>query len=372
MIKVLHVIDSLDLGGAQTALLNLARFRDRGKFSLTVAPMHGRGVFAGALEKEGVEVVSLSAARWPPAYVFSLPRLLRRTGFDVAHFHLFGANWIGKPLAALCGVRVRVNHDQCNDRFRTDRAWRLALDRATNSLASHIFAVSASTRQCLLEREKIPASKITLLPNAVDTGRFRPAAETARSVARGELGLPPAGTVVAGLGRLHPQKNWPLFLRLAALFPETPFVIAGTGPEEERLRSLAPGNVRFAGFRDARTVLAAADIFLLTSDYEGTPMTLLEAMASGVPSVVSAVDGCAEVLGDERGGFMAPPGDERAFAAKLGELIGSAELRARQAAAARERAVRDYDARTQTGIVEETYLRLLGTRRFHASVPEHS
>jgi glycosyltransferase involved in cell wall biosynthesis len=360
MIRVLHVIDSLDLGGAQTALLNLARFRDRTHFELTVAPMHGHGVFAGALEKEGVEVVSLSAAKWPPAYLLALPHLLRRGRFDVAHFHLFGANWIGKPLAALCGVPVRVNHDQCNDRFRTDRAWRLGVDRATNLFSSHIFAVSASTRDCLTERERIPASKITVLPNAVDTERFRPPTAGERSAARDELGLPPGATVVAGLGRLHPQKNWPLFLRLAARFPEVTFVIAGTGPEEERLRALAPSNVHFAGFRDARTVLAAADIFLLTSDYEGTPMTLLEAMACGVPSVVSGVDGCAEILGDGRGGATARPGDESDFKTKLGDLIGGPERRALQGAAARERAVRAYDARTMTAVVEETYRKLLG------------
>jgi glycosyltransferase involved in cell wall biosynthesis len=360
MIKVLHVIDSLDLGGAQTALLNLVRFRDRGNFSIIVAPLHGRGVFAGALEKEGVEVASLSHAKWPPGYLLALPRLLLRERFDVAHFHLFGANWIGKPLAALCGVRVRVNHDQCNDRFRTDRAWRLAVDRATNLLSSHIFAVSASTRDCLCKLEKISPSKITLLPNAVDTERFRPATKIERSAARAELGLDEDGTVVAGLGRLHPQKNWPLFLRLAARFPETKFVIAGTGPEEKRLRSLAPGNVRFAGFRDARTVLAAADIFLLTSDYEGTPMTLLEAMACGVPSVVSSVDGCVEILGDGHGGSTARPGDESDFQTKLGDLIGSPERRALQGASARERVVRDYDARTMTAVVEGTYRKLLG------------
>jgi glycosyltransferase involved in cell wall biosynthesis len=360
MIKVLHVIDSLDLGGAQTALLNLARFRDRAKFSLTVAPMHGRGVFAGALEKEGVDVVPLSAAKWPPAYLVNLPRLLRRGRFDVAHFHLFGANWICKPLAALCGVRVRVNHDQCNDQFRTDRVWRLGVDRATNRLSSHIFAVSASTRDFLTGREKIPASKITLLPNAVDTERFRPATAAESSAARDELGLPSGATVVAGLGRLHPQKNWPLFLRLASRFPEVTFVIAGTGPEQERLHGLAPVNVRFAGFRDARTVLAAADVFLLTSDYEGTPMTLLEAMACGVPSVVSAVDGCVEILGDGHGGSTAQAGDESDFKTRLGDLLGSPERRVLQGAAAREHVVRAYDARTMTAVVERTYLQLLG------------
>ena len=360
MIKVLHVIDSLDLGGGQTTLLNLARFRDRSRFEWTVAPMHGRGVFKGALAKEGVEVVSLSETQWPPSYLINLPRLLRRRRFDVAHFHLFGANWIGKPLAALCGVRLRVNHDQCNDRLRTDHAWRLALDRATNLLSSHIFAVSESTRATLVGLEKIAPAKITLLPNAVDTDRFRPPTAAERSAARGELALPRDGTVVAGLGRLHPQKNWPLFLRLAARFPEVAFVIAGTGPQEERLRAQAPANVHFAGFRDARTVLAAADVFLLTSDYEGTPMTLLEAMACGVPPVVSAVDGCAEILADGAGGLTAPAGDDVAFAAQLGQVLGDPERRARIGAAARERVRQAYNARVQAGVVEQTYVRLLG------------
>jgi len=362
VIKVLHVIDSLDLGGAQTALLNLARFRDRAQFELTIASMHGRGVFAAALEKEGVEVVSLSAAKWPPGYLLALPRLLRRRRFDVGHFHLFGSNWIGKPVAALFGVRVRVNHDQCNDPARTHRSWSLALDRATNLLSSHIFAVSGSTRDCLVGEEGIHPAKVSVLPNAVDTGRFRPATDAERAAARAELGLAGARLVVAGLGRLHPQKNWPLFLEVAGRFPEAEFVIAGTGPEEGNLRKLAPGNVRFAGFRDARTVLAAADVFLLTSDYEGTPMTLLEAMACGVPAVVSAVDGCAEIMGGGRGGVAAAPGDVGDFAGKVGEFLGRPDLRASEGVVARARALRDYDARRQARAVEEVYGKLLEAR----------
>jgi glycosyltransferase involved in cell wall biosynthesis len=359
MIKVLHVIDSLDLGGAQTTLLNFARFHDRGRFALTVAPMHGRGVFGSALEAEGVPVVSLSATKWPPGYLLSLPRLLRDGRFDVAHFHLFGSNWIGKPIAALCGVRVRINHDQCNDRFRSDRWCNLAVDRVTNALSSHIFAVSSSTRDFLVEREKIPAGKVGILGNAVDVEHFSPAPPAEREAARRNIGLTSDRLLVAGLGRLHPQKNWPLFLQVAGRFPEVDFVIAGTGPEETALRRNAPRNVRFTGFRDSREVLAAADVFLLTSAYEGMPMTLLEAMAGGVPSVVSDVDGCREILHDGQGGVTARPGDAEDFAEKLRPFLADAGLRSRQGRLARERVVRDYDARAQTKAVEAVYTKLL-------------
>ncbi|MFZ9932585.1 MAG: glycosyltransferase [Chthoniobacterales bacterium] len=359
MIRVLHVIDSLDLGGAQTTLLNFARFHDRGKFALTVAPMHGRGVFSSALEAEDVPVVSLSAAKWPPGYLLSLPRLLRRGRFDVVHCHLFGSNWIAKPIAALCGVRVRVNHDQCNDRARSERWSSIVVDRLTNVLSSHIFAVSASTRDFLVHEEKISPGKISVLPNAVDVQRFSPAAPAGREAARSRIGLVPGRLVVAGLGRLHPQKNWPLFLQVASRFPEVDFVIAGGGPEEGDLRHGAPDNVRFIGFRDSREVFAAADVFMLTSDYEGMPMTLLEAMACGVPAVVSAVDGCREILGDGQGGLTARPGDVEDFVQKLEPYIDSAELRRQQGETARAKVLSSFDARHQVREIEALYARLL-------------
>lgn len=358
MIRVLHVIDSLDLGGAQAVLVNLARFRDRDNFTLTVASMHGRGVYAGALESEGVEVVSLSARKWPPAYILSLPRLLRRGRFDVAHFHLFGSNWLGKPLAAACGVRVRVNHDHCNDRARS--GWRLVVDRWTNRWSSHVLAVSRSTRDDLVAREGLPAGSVTFLPNGVDTDHFAPGGRETRAGARRELGLPSEGLVVAGLGRLHPQKNWPVFLAVARRFPAVHFLVAGTGPEEAVLRSAAPGNVRFLGFQDPRTVLRSADVFLLTSDYEGMPMTMLEAMACRLPSVVSAVDGCEEILGDGVGGVTARPGDAGDFAAKLAPLLEEETLRLEVGTAARQKVLRHYDATGQTKAVESLYRQLSG------------
>jgi glycosyltransferase involved in cell wall biosynthesis len=365
MIRVLHVIDSLDLGGAQTVVVNLARFRDRSSVEMEVAPMHGRGVFADALEKEGVPVHFLSRGKFPPGYVFSLPRLLRRGRYDVVHFHLFGSNWIGKPLAALCGQRVLINHDHCNDRARTGSAVATWVDAATNRLSSHIYAVSRSTRDDVIARENVDPERISFLANGVDTERFAPVGAGSRASARRELGIPVDALVVAGLGRLHPQKNWPLFLEVARRFPEARFVIAGTGPEERALRAILAqkkiGNVTLLGFRDTRTVLAAADVFLLTSDYEGTPMILLEAMASGLPCVVSAVDGCLEMLGDGAGGSTARPGSADDFASVLGRYLESAELRASQGQAARRKVESAFDARRQARTVEALYVRLLAS-----------
>lgn len=363
MIRVLHVIDSLDLGGAQTTLINLARFRDRGKFELTVAPMHGRGVFAEPIEKEGVRVLRLSAGKWPPAYLWNLPAVLRKEKFDIAHFHLFGSNWLAKPIAAACGIAIRINHEQCNDPARNKNILTSMVDRLTNRLSSHVFAVSASTRDHMLRENIATASRVSCLPNAVDTGYFAPVDEQERVMARADLGLPAGALVVAGLGRLHPQKNWPLFLAVAARFPKADFFIAGTGPEEEALRGMIGDekltNVRLAGFSDSRTVLAAADVFLLTSDYEGTPMILLEAMASGLPCVVSAVDGCLEILADGRGGSTAQPGDVDDFVKSLRPYIESPELRRRQGGVARSKVEESFDARAQTREVEALYRRLL-------------
>lgn len=365
MIKVLHVIDSLDLGGAQSVLVNLARFRDRSKIDIEVAAMHGRGLFADALEKEGVKVHSLSGAKFPPGYLVSLPRLLLRGGFDIVHFHLFGSNWIGKPLAALCGQRVLVNHDHCNDRVRSGNPLVAWIDAATNRLSSHICAVSRSTRDDLVAREKLDPQRVTFMANGVDTERFAPPTPEARTAARRELGLDLEAIVVAGLGRLHPQKNWPLFLGIAARFPQASFIVAGTGSEEITLRKMVgdgrQSNVQLLGFQDSLVVLSAADIFLLTSDYEGTPMVLLEAMSSALACVVSSVDGCEEVLGDGVGGVTAFPGNMEDFVRKLGPYIESAGLRKQQGKAARHKVARLFDARSQAKEVEALYEKLLAS-----------
>lgn len=212
--SLLHVIDSLDLGGAQTLLLDLARHADRSRFEIHVACMHGRGVFCEAFEAEGIPVHRLSTAKWPPGYLVGFPKLLKRLRPDVLHFHLFGSNLIAKPIAALLGHRALIAHDHCNDAGRGNPVLLLA-DALANRFSSRVITVSASTASFLVEREGVSPDGVVVLRNGVDAEQFRPGTVQERASVRNDLGIPDNAFVIGGVGRLVTQKistsfsKWP-------------------------------------------------------------------------------------------------------------------------------------------------------------------
>src|SRR5205823_2439807 len=147
--------------------------------------------------------------------------------------------------------------------------------------------------------------------------------------------------VIAGVGRLHPQKNFALFLDVASDLArrnaDMHFVIAGTGPEESALKTRAAAlgiadRVRFAGYvADPREIYAEADVLLITSRYEGTPLTVLEAMASGVPVVASKLDGLEEIFTDGEDCALVAADDRENFGARVAELLDQPALARRRA-----------------------------------------
>jgi glycosyltransferase involved in cell wall biosynthesis len=330
--------------------------------------MHGHGIYWDRLKQAGVKVHSLSPHKFLPFYLASIPWRLLADRPDILHCHLIPSNIIAKPLGALLGVPVVINHDHTNDTRRADSRLLLALDRFSNRFASRIVAVSASCRDFLITRESIPASDVTLVPNAIDLRRFSPAAAR-RDPARIELGLPASARVVAGVGRLNPQKNFSLFLDIAAqLAPRLPdlhFLLAGDGPEEKMLREKAVAlgisdRVTFSGYvADTRLVYLAADVLLMPSRYEGLPMTLLEAMAMGLPVVASQLDGIAEVIGDGREGFLVPSDDASLFVERTAALLQDAEFSSRIAQNARAKIEASFSVERMTSAVEEIYDRFL-------------
>jgi len=367
--RVLHVIDSFDLGGAQTFLLDLVKHLDPKIFVGEVAAMHGHGVFEASFQKAGIKTHSLSPGKWPPFYLLNFPLLMHRGKFDILHFHLFGANLCAKPLAIACGHRAIVVHDQCNDASRDQSSFLLAADALANKGASRIIAVSESVRRYLVEHEDIPPAKIEMIPNGIDAGEFIPVSEEQKRLARAKLGIPDGEFVIGGVGRLVAQKNFSLILEIAAQIRagdrKLVFVIAGSGPQEAELRAqtVALGvekRVRFLGhILDRVTLYHALDALLMPSNFEGTPMTLLEAMASSLPVVASGVDGIAEVCTNGVDALLIPPGDARAFTTALEQLIQEPGLREVLGANARRTILAHYDIRGLVRQVERLYEEIL-------------
>jgi len=363
--RVLHVIDSLDLGGAQTFLLDLVTHLDRSRYDPEVASMHGRGVYAAAFETAGITTHVLSPKKWPPYYVLNFWNLLRRERYDILHFHLFGANLCAKPLAIAQGHPAIVVHDQCNDASRERNPLLLAADALANRGVSRIIAVSGSVRRYLSDREDVPDSNLTMIPNGIDASAFYPATGDQRKEARRALGIPFSAFVIGGIGRLVEQKNFDLFLEVALrtinVHPEVLFVIAGTGPLERQLREKLESSghgasIRFLGHvADRPRLFHALDALLMTSDFEGTPMALLEAMACGLPVVASSVDGIAEVCTDNRDGLLVSPRNLKGFCSNVDRMIRDPEMRSSLGKNARGTILERYEISSLVRRIESLY-----------------
>ena len=158
-VRVLHLIDSLDLGGAQTALLAWLEAHDRSRFEVHFAAMHGtpKSLFYERARGLKIPVILLSPKKWAPLYLLRLPLLLAGGHYDIVHCHLYASNWLGKPLARYFGIPVVVSQDQCNDLLRKRSTLARWIDSFANQFADQIFAVSASIREYLIENENVPA-----------------------------------------------------------------------------------------------------------------------------------------------------------------------------------------------------------------------
>ena len=366
--RVLHVIDSLDLGGAQVVVLNLLEHADRKRFEVEAACLHGHGVFWKRLCDTGLPIHSLSPHRLFPIYLPALASLILRRRYEIVHCHLLGANLLAKPLAALLGVPIRINHDHCNDKRDNPHGIVATADRLANRLSTHICAVSETTRSFLRESENIAADRVSTIHNGINLETFQPRPHL-RSSTRSRWDLPEDAFVVGGIGRLTYQKNFALFLEVASAVikhhPHAVFVIAGTGEDDSALREQAANlglgsQIRFLGHIEEISLLyPALDVLLLPSRYEGLPITVLEAMAVGLPIIASRLDGIAEVLVDGESGYLVEPDDRDAFVASIHQSISDPDRSRRYSEVALAKVRKEHSAEAMTRAVESIYIHAL-------------
>jgi glycosyltransferase involved in cell wall biosynthesis len=238
-------------------------------------------------------------------------------------------------------------------------ARRLAF-RVAGAITSRIFAVSEAAKDMLVDLTGIPNQRIEVILNGIDTHEYAPPAERPDRSDRKRL-------VVAAVGRLEPIKNHVLLVEAAGLLAREGVDIelrfAGTGSMEPILRSRAnelgiADRVKLLGYvADVPRFLHDLDVFVLTSDSEGNPNALLEAMSTGLPCVATSVGAVADLLERGRAGMLVPPRDAGALAKALSRLAASKELRRRLGANARERIIREYSLERMLDAYEDLYRR---------------
>jgi glycosyltransferase involved in cell wall biosynthesis len=355
-ITVCQLLHAMTVGGAEVLAARLAR-RLAGPFRFVFACLDEVGPLGEELRTEGFQVVLVGRK---PGLDWRCPvrlaRLLDAERVDVIHAHQYTPFFYGMA-ARVGGASRRPILFTEHGRHQPDypRPKRMIANRLLLSRRDRVVGVGGAVRQALIVNEGLPSRRVGVLYNGIDVDAFAAAANTSgsRTDARQTLGVGPDDFVLLQVARLDYLKDHATALRtLAGVLPQLPnarLVLVGDGPErpaiEATIRDLNLGDaVRLAGQRgDVDRLLPAADLFLLSSTSEGIPLTVIEAMAAGLPVVATDVGGLREVVDDDRTGLLAPAKGDTALAEHVLRLAADPDLRRTMGIAGRARAKQYFD-----------------------------
>lgn len=315
--RVAHVTLGLDVGGQERLLVEMARHTDFTRFEWTVIVLGARGVLADAIEAAGVRVLTLdSPPGFRPGLWRRLARLFRQEHFDVVHTHDDRPLLYAMPAAWWAGVPRRIHTHHHGRLAHVGRRQQFLL-RLASRFAEHFVCVSHDSARYMIE-QGVSTKRVRTLWNGIDLTRFA-------------YQGPCDGGPIVTVARLSPEKDIANLLRAAqhvlANRPQARFEIAGDGPCRAELARLAQelnlaGRVVFHGeVRDIPALLARASLFVLPSQSEGISLTLLEAMARGLPVVTTQVGGNPEVVDAGVTGLLVPAGNPAALADAIGTIL---------------------------------------------------
>lgn len=362
-LRVLTLINTVSrIGGAERLAANVAFRLDPNRFeSIICTTRRPPGeTFDDELRAAGVRIIPLDRTTradlgaWGP-----LLSLLRREPVDILHAHKHHANVWGAVLGRLARVPVVIAHEHAwsweGQRFRR------VLDRELVARgADVVLAVSRNARQRMIEEERLDPRIVRLLPNGIPT----PPAPSGQDV-REELGIEPDAPLIGTVSVLRTEKALEVLIgaaaRLAPVFPALRVLIAGRGQEEARLRALVADlgleqTVLLLGPRnDVPDLLAALDIAVCCSDFEGSPLSVMEYMAAELPVVATRVGGVPELIDDGLHGLLVEPRNVESLADAVERLIRDPGLRQELGTRGHERQKREFDIDATVRRVEALY-----------------
>lgn len=388
-IRVLRVIARLNVGGPALHVSYLTRELDRigyrttlvagtvgdteGSMEYVARELGVQPLYVPELQREISVTDDLVAAR-------RLLQVIREVRPDILHTHTAKAGAVGRMAAALAGSArpkavVHTFHGHVLRGYfgpAKTEAFR-QLERALARTSNALIAVSPEVRDDLVALGVAPADKIAVVRLGLDFDARLAAPPDARARLRRELGIGTDTFLVAWLGRMTEIKRADDLLHAFAAMRnrghDAQLLVVGDGPLRPDLEALAASlgigsSTHFTGFRsDVGVIYAAADAVALTSANEGTPVSVIEAQAAGLPAVSTDVGGVRDVVRDGVSGFVVPPGEVMAIADRLGRLAGDEALRHRLGGAGREHAVSRYGIPRLVGDIDRLYRELLADEK---------
>lgn len=381
-IRVLTLVDGIGTyGGGESLARLIAMGLDNDRFEsifcvsrwnpeTTTDPAVARAL--DDLTASGTEFIGLerqgrhSAGPW-----LELIRRMRRGRVDVLHSHKFGSNAWGSMITAAAQTPVFVAHEHTWS-FDGNRTRMLADRHLIGRRADAVVAVSRDDRRKMIEIEGLRPQKVIFIPNGIPDPAYAEPGQL-----RAELGLDGSVPVLGAVATLRPQKALEVMIEAMAVVarsqPAAKLVIAGGDDQHhpglrDELRAQAErlgvgGSVVMLGLRsDVPAVIADFDIALSSSDFEGSPLSLMECMEAAKPVVATAVGGVPDLVADGETGLLVPPRDPEALAAAAVALIEDPDRSRRIGEAGRQRRRREFSLDATIGRIEDLYDRLLGER----------
>jgi glycosyltransferase involved in cell wall biosynthesis len=379
---VLTLTDVVGRGGAEAVAEELCLYVDPDRFDRSLCVTRPTAHVAGAdaslsrLRDAGVEVVLLE--RRGRLDVRPLGRLLsqlRKRPVDVVHAHKFGSNMWASMLGHAAGVPVVIAHEHTWS-FEGQPLRRVADRHVVARFSDAVIAVSEADRRRMVAEIRMPEERVVLIYNGID-GDGSGDGERVRR----ELGLPPGAPVLIQTATLRPQKAVEVMIAATAIlrrtYPELRLLVAGQG-DVARLQGVASAQgvgdgVLLLGPRfDVADLLAAASVGVLSSDFEGMPLAVLEYMAAGLPVVATAVGGVPEIVREGETGFLVAPRDPVALAERVSRLLGDPALARDMGERGRRRQREGFSRQAMVGAVTTLYERLLGDKAITVPAPGQS
>jgi glycosyltransferase involved in cell wall biosynthesis len=365
--KILQLIDGLNIGGAEVLLVDLARGAKEAGYDVSVG-YSTHGPMEQKLLELGITCTRLPRlGRVDPLLLIKMCQLILKEKPDVVHTHLFKSDLHGRLAARLCGVKVVISTSHNNDiwarRFPLGQIYGL-----TAKLTDRVIAVSQEVCDYQIKYTGISPDKIIVIDNGVKVEKFADQEMVGRTI-REEYQIAAGSPLIGIIGRLQPQKDHANFMEAAVQIrgkmSGARFLIIGDGPLREELENQAErlglsSSLIFTGVRqDIPGVLAALDVLVISSKWEGLPVTLLEGMAARRPIVCTAVGGIPSVVTDGESALLVPPEDSIALANACLRILQDPTLASSLGEVAFERVKNQFSLDAMIGKTLKLYTELL-------------